>query len=240
MMRINEGIGLIANPLGRRWLRRTIRQRIYSRRIGIGLLRDLHGAAFTAFRSPVPTTIRRLQPDDDLSLLDDAPDLDPRLAQLRADQRWLLDGGDLPTPWVAIDPDGKVCFMTYMFTSKDNDAMQARWGDMLPVLQSDESMIEGIYTAEKYRGLGIMVDAGTRVVEEAREGAKWGMGFIWEYNPASIKAGMKGGWFPFAKREERWLLFRRRVQFLPLTEDEGMTPELQPAAAAFLQRQASR
>jgi hypothetical protein len=238
-MRIGEAVELIRTPLGRRWLRRTLRQRMYSRRTAIGLLRDLHGPVYTNFKSPIPTTVRLLEPDDDLSLLDDDPDLDPRQANLRLDQRWLMTG-DLPTPWVAIDPQGQVCFMTFLFTSKDNAAMKARWGAMLPELQPDESMIEGIYTAEKYRGMGIMVDAGTRIVEMGRGGARWGMGFIWEFNPSSIKAGMKGGWFPFAKREERWLLFRRRIRFLPLTEEEGMTPALEEPAAAFLRRQASR
>lgn len=238
-MRVAEGIGLLRSRLGRRWLWQALRLRIYSRRIGIGLLRDLHGPTFTTFRAKVPTSIRLLEPDDDLSLLEDLPDLDPQLARFRMDQRWLMKG-DLPTPWVAIDPEGKVGFMTFLLTSKDNAAMQARWGDMLPELQPDEAMIEGIYTAEKYRGLGMMVDAGTRIVEEARGNAKWGMGFVWERNPAVLKAGMKGGWFPFAKREERWLLFRRRIRFLPLEGHEGMTPELEPFAAVFLQREASR
>ncbi len=238
-MKVSEGIELVRTPLGRRWIWQTLRQRIYSRRFGIGLLRDLHGPTFTTFRAKVPTAIRQLEPDDDLSLLEDLPDLDPQLARFRMDQRWLMKG-DLPTPWVAIDPEGKVGFMTFLLTSKDNDAIKARWGNMLPELQPDEAMIEGIYTAEKYRGLGMMVDAGTRIVEEARGGAQWGMGFVWERNPAVLKAGMKGGWFPFAKREERWLLFRKRVRFLALTEEEGMTPELEPAAADFLQRQASR
>jgi GNAT superfamily N-acetyltransferase len=239
MMRVTEGLGLMRTRLGRRWLWHTLRLRTYSRRVGIGLLRDLHGPAFTNFRAKVPTTIRQLRPDDDLSLLDDLPDLDPRLARYRMDQRWLMTG-DLPTPWVAVDPDGKVGFMTFLLTSRDNAAIQARWGAMLPTLQSDEAMIEGIYTAEKYRGMGLMVDAGTRIVEEARGSARWGMGFVWERNPAVLRAGMKGGWFPFAKREERWLLFRRRVRFLPLEEHEGMTAELKPAADEFLQRQASR
>jgi GNAT superfamily N-acetyltransferase len=199
----------------------------------------LSGPPYPILQSKIPTTVRQLQPDDDLSLLEELPDLDPRLGQFRADQRWLLTG-DLPTPWVAIDPDGKVCFMTFLLTSRDNAAIQARWGEMLPVLQPDESMIEGIYTAEKYRGMGIMVDAGTRIVDQGRGTARWGMGFIWEQNPSVLRAGMKGGWFPFAKRDERWLLFRRRVRFLPLEGYEGMTPELEPAAAAFLQRQANR
>ncbi len=238
-MRLAEGLELVRTPLGRRLLKRTLRQRIHSRRIGIGLMRDLHGPPYPILSAKVPTTVRQLQPDDDLSLLDHLPDLDLRLAGYRMDQRWLMTG-DLPTPWVAIDPDGKVCFMTFLLTSRDNAAIQARWGEVLPVLQPDEAMIEGIYTAEKYRGMGIMVDAGTRVVEQARGSARWGFGFIAEWNNSVLKAGMKGGWFPFAKREERWFLFRRRIRFLPLEEYEGMSCDLKPFAEAFLKRQANR
>ena len=39
-------------------------------------------------------------------------------------------------------------------------------GRMLPELQPDEALIEGIYTAESHRGLGIMPEAGTRIVEQ--------------------------------------------------------------------------
>jgi hypothetical protein len=237
--RVGAGIELLGSPLGRRWLRRTFRQRIHSRRTGIGLMRDLHGPPHPIVSAKVPTPVRQLRPDDDLSLLDHLPDLDPRLASYRMDQRWLMTG-DLPTPWVAIDPDGKVCFMTFLLTSDDNDAIKERWGEFLPVLQPDEAMIEGIYTAESHRGMGIMVDAGTRIVEQARGSARWGFGFVAEWNNAVLKAGMKGGWFPFAKREERWFLFRRRIRFLALEDYDGMSADLKPFADAFLRRQATR
>jgi hypothetical protein len=105
MMQLSEGLDLMRTRLGRRLVWQMLRQRIFSRRYGIGLMRDLDGPAFTNFRAKVPTTVRLLEPDDDLSLLEDLPELDPRLARYRMDQRWLM-AGDLPTPWVAIDPEG--------------------------------------------------------------------------------------------------------------------------------------
>jgi RimJ/RimL family protein N-acetyltransferase len=175
---------------------------------------------FPVPRAKIPIVVRQLAPDDDLSFLAEAPELDPELAQFRADERWLLTG-DLPTPWVAVDPEGKVCLMTFLLTSRDNDAIQARWGAMLPVLQPDEVLLEGSYTPEKYRGMGILPEAGTRVVEQARDdGARYGMTFIADWNAASLRAGEKAGWIPFTKREESWFLFRRRIRFLPLTEQD--------------------
>jgi GNAT superfamily N-acetyltransferase len=217
MMQVREGIELLRSSHGRRWLWRTAHQRIYSRRIGIGLRRDM-SVPFQVPRAKIPLVVRQLRSDDDLSLIAALPELAPQAAQLRADQRWLLSG-DLPTPWVAIDPQGTVCFMTWLLTARDNAAIQARWGAMLPELQPDEALIEGIYTAESHRGLGIMPDVVARIEEQARNsGARYGMGFIAEWNAASLKAGEKAGWIPFSKREESWFLFRRRVRFLPFSD----------------------
>lgn len=196
---------------------RTARERVYSRRVSMGIRRDMR-APFPVPKAKIPLVVRQLQPGDDLTLIADLPGLAPQLAQQRADQRWLLSC-DLPTPWVAIDPDGTVCFMTWVLTARHNTAIQTRWGKLLPVLKPDEALFAGAYTADSHRGLGIMPDAGTRIVEHACD-ARYGMGFIAEWNAASLKAGAKAGWIPFVKREESWFLFRRRIRFLPLSEHE--------------------
>jgi GNAT superfamily N-acetyltransferase len=222
MIRLREGLELLRSSTGRRWLWRTARQRLYSRRVAIGIRRDM-SVPFAVPSAKIPLVVRQVQPDDDLSFIAAVPELAPEAAQQRADQRWLLSS-DLPTPWVAVDPDGTVCFLTWLLTARDNAAIQARWGALLPVLKPDEALIEGSYTAESQRGLGILPDAGTRVVEQARDfGARHGMSFIAEWNAASLKAGAKAGWVPFVKREESWFLFRRRIRFLPLSERDEMT-----------------
>ena len=76
---------------------------------------------------------------------------------MRADQRWLLTG-DLPAPWVAIDSDGAVCFMSFLLRASDNAVIRARWGDLLPELQPDEAVVEGPYAGDNMRGLGMMKD----------------------------------------------------------------------------------
>jgi GNAT superfamily N-acetyltransferase len=215
MMRVREGLELIRSSHGRRWLWGTARQRIYSRRVAIGVRRDL-SVPFPVPPAKIPLVVRQIRPDDDLSFITAVPGLTPREAQQRADQRWRLSG-DLPTCWVAVDPDGTVCFMAWLLTARDNAVIRARWGELLPQLQPDEALIEGPYAAESHRGLGIMTDAGNRIVERARDfGARYGMGFIAEGNVASLKASEKAGWVPFVKREESWFLFRRRIRFLPL------------------------
>jgi hypothetical protein len=223
LMRIREGLELIRSSNGRRWLRRTVRKRLYSRVVSIGVRRDLSvhvegeiGRDLAVVPpAKIPLVVRQLRPEDDLSFIDDVPGLDPRSAQMRADQRWLMTG-DLPPPWVAVDPDGAVCFMTFLLTARDNAVIQARWGGLLPQLQPDEALIEGPFAAESARGLGIMKEAAGRLLQVARDsGVRYVMGFIGEANVATLKVVELGGLSPFVKREESWFLFRRRIRFLP-------------------------
>jgi hypothetical protein len=225
MKRVREGLGLFLSSDGRRWLWLTARKRLYSRGISIGVRRDLKEyvagdpARDLAAVPPakIPLVVRRLQPDDDLSFLDDVPGLDPRSAQIRADQRWLMTG-DLPMPWVAIGTDGAVCFMTFLFTAQDNAVIRARWGDLLPQLQPDEALFEGPYAGESLRGLGMMKDVLRQVLLAAQDdGVRYVSGFIGDANVPSLKVAEFGGFDPYLKREESWFLFRRRIRFLPFT-----------------------
>lgn len=216
-MRVREGAELVGSASGRRWLRRTAAQRIYSRRESICLRRDLT-IPFEPPLAKISFELRHLRADDNLSMIADDPSLPPKIAQLRADQRWLMTTG-LPTPWVAIDPEGDICFMVWSLTARDNPIIQKVWGKWLPILKPDESLIEGIYAAESHRGLGIMPDAATKVAETAMEhGARWGLGFIGSGNTSSLRGGEKAGWIPYIRREEKYTLFRRTVDFSLIDE----------------------
>src|ERR1700716_431891 len=154
MIGVREGLELVRSSQGRRWLWGTARWRLHSRRIAIGVRRDLsvyvagdpaHDLAAVP-PAKIPLVVRQLRPDDDLSFIAAVRGIAPKTAQRRAEQRWLLSG-DLPTPWVAVDPEGTVCFMSFLLTSRDNAAIRARWGELLPELQPDEALFEGPYTA---------------------------------------------------------------------------------------------
>src|SRR5262249_24622565 len=115
------------------------------------------------------------------------------------------------------DPDGRVRFMAWLLTARDNAAIRAIWGELLPELQPDEALFEGPYAAESGRGLGIMKDACRRIMEVARDfGVRYVMGFIMEEDVAALRVAEYGGFTPFLKREETWFLFRRRIRFLPV------------------------
>jgi hypothetical protein len=216
MIGVREGLELVRTDYGRRWLWSTLRWRLNSRRIGIGVRRDFSVPSEVP-PAKIPLVVRQLRPDDDLSFIADVPGLTPKVAQERAVQRWLLSS-DLPPPWVSVDPDGTVCFMAWLLMARNNAQIRARWGELLPELQPDEALVEGPYTAESHRGLRVML-AFNRIVEGARDfGVRYVMGFIAEENVAQLKVAERGGFVPFVKREERWFLYRLRIRFLPLSE----------------------
>lgn len=208
-------IELLRTPRGRAWLRRALRKRFWSDTVSIGIGDDL-SVRFPAPPATIPLVVRKLQPDDDLSLVADVPGLTPEVARHRADQRWLLNS-DLPAPWVAIDPEGAVCFIAYLFTAEDNPRMQALWGPLAPVLKPGEGLVEGIFTSERHRGMGVFMDAGTKIMDEARKlGLKTAIGVAGEKNLGTFKVAESAGWTRQFKRVERWRLFRQSVSFEPL------------------------
>lgn len=222
VMRIAEGLEFMRTSRGRRWLRKTVRERLYSKRESVCLRRDL-SIPFVPPPAKIPFTVRELHSNDDLTIFADEPGLSPKSAQLRADQRWLLSR-DLPTPMVAVDSAGKICFMVWLLTAKDNARIRSVWGDWLPEIGPDEVLLEGLYTVDSYRGLGIMAPAATEIAERAQDmGVRYGLGFIASGNTPSLRGGQKAGWIPYLKREDRWLLFRRRTRFIPLNDEIGMT-----------------
>ena len=203
---------------GRRWLWRAAYGGIYSRHIAIGVRRDLNEPNNPG-PARIPLQVRQLRPDDDLSLVADVPGLTPKAAEERAAQRWLLSL-DLPAPWVAADSEGVVLFMIWMLMAKDNARIRAAFGKKLPELKPDEAIIEGPFSSQDHRGLRVM-HASQEIVESARDfGVRYVMGFISEDNIPQLTVALQGAFYPFAKREMRFLFHRLRVRFIPLSEDE--------------------
>jgi hypothetical protein len=218
MSRVRTGLEVVRTSHGRRWLWRNAYQRIYSSHIAIGVRRDLN-VPHDPGPARIPLVVRQLQPGDDLSLIADDPGLTQQAAEERATQRWLLSS-DLPAPWVAVDSEGVVLFMVWMLMAQDNGRIRAVFGKMLPELKPDEAIIEGPFSAQSHRGLRVM-HASQQIVESAREfGVRYVMGFISETNIPQLTVAHQGAFYPFAKRELRWFLYRMHVRFFPLSEDD--------------------
>jgi GNAT superfamily N-acetyltransferase len=215
LRRLREAIGLIRDPRGRSRLWQALRVRAYSRRVAFGLRRDLR-MPFPVPAAKIPLVVRPLRTHDDLSFLAPVPGLDQPAAWGRLNQRRLL-AANLPTCWIATEPNGTVCYMQWLVAAHDNARVQTHWGGLFPVLQQGEALLEGAYTAETHRGQGVMAHSMAKIAAAAQElGAHSVITFVDHTNVPSLKGCEKAGFAPYIKRTESWLLFRRRVRFVPI------------------------
>lgn len=178
----------------------------------MGLRRDLT-IPFTPPTAKIPLVVRPLASTDDLSCLDPVPGLTSDEAFWRLTQRRLARSG-LHTCYVAIAPDGKPCYMQWVIPSSANGRLRSIFGNLYPILGPDEALLEGAYTPEAYRGMGIMGAAMALVAERAAaHGARWVITFVDEHNSASAKGCVRAGFAPYLRRREQFRLFHRRVTF---------------------------
>lgn len=214
---MQEALRLLADGRSRVVLH-AIRTRLRSDTVALGLRRDLT-VPFKAPPAKLPLLVRPLEPADDLSMLNvDMADVAPDLVPARLAQRRLVEA-NIPTCWVAIAPDGKVCYMQWLIAPRENDRILAQWSDLFPQLSPDEALLEGAYTDAAYRGQGIMPHAMARIAEQAQAfGARWVNTFVGVGNVASLKGCKKAGFVPYVKRGESWRLLQRGVHFAPLPE----------------------
>ncbi len=196
--------------------------RAYSDSTSIGLRRDLT-ILFEGPQAKIPITVRPLRPDDDLSALDPAPGLSADEAFWRLGQRRLLESG-LRTCYVAIAPERKPCYMQWVIPASENERLRTVFGNLYPVLQPDEALLEGAYTPEAYRGKGIMGAAMAEVATRAAEhGARWVITFVDAQNEASLKGCLRAGFAPYLKRQEKFRWFHRAVVFSPIGPEDRAT-----------------
>jgi len=219
LLRTQDAVSLLVRGHPETLLRRALGTRLHSETFAFGLRRDLD-VPFEHPTAKIPLTVRPLQPGDDLSILDvdtlggGASDvMFERLSQRR------LINSKLPTCWVAIAPDGKVCYMQWLVAPRDNHRIRAQWDDLFPQLAPGEALLEGAFTGDAYRGQGIMAHAMSRIAVAAREfGARWVLTYVGINNIPSLKGCKKAGFAPFQRRSEAWWLLRRRVAFAPLPQ----------------------
>jgi RimJ/RimL family protein N-acetyltransferase len=107
--------------------------------------------------------------------------------------------------------------MQWVVPAAENQRLKQVSGNLYPTLQPEEALLEGAYTPEAYRGMGIMGAAMALVAERAADhGARWVITFVDEHNPASFKGCVRAGFSPYLRRHERFRLFHRSVSFEPV------------------------
>jgi hypothetical protein len=199
----------------------ALEYRLRSDSTSLGLRRDLT-IPFTGPSAKIPFQVRPLSPADDLSALDPGqPGLSSEEMFWRLAQQRLLHSG-LETCYVAIGPDGKPCFMQWVILASDNNRLRSTFGNLYPTLAPDEALLEGAFTPEASRGLGIMSAAMAQIAARAADGgARWVITFVDENNVASVKGCLRAGFSAYLSRIESFRWFRRRITFRPASNPES-------------------
>ena len=140
----------------------AVTYRLYSNSTSLGLRRDLQ-APHAAPPAKRPFQVRPLTPDDHLAWLDvREPGLSDEQVYARLGQARLLRSG-IETCHLAVEPDGKACYMQWLILSNENERVRAFFGNLYPRLAPDEALLEGAYTPEAARGQGIMAAAMAQI-----------------------------------------------------------------------------
>jgi RimJ/RimL family protein N-acetyltransferase len=187
-------------------------RRCYSEQKSYCLIRDL-SVAFTAPDARVAITVRPLTPNDVtriLGLSDEQHSTDAydRIRRLR-----LVKYG-IPTCYVAVTEDGDPCFMQWLIGHEENERVGAFFGGEYPPLGQQEMLMENAFTPERYRGMGIMPCAMSRIAEIAITlNARRIHTYVHESNIASLKGCKRAGFVPHLMRTERWRFFRKKYLF---------------------------
>jgi RimJ/RimL family protein N-acetyltransferase len=197
---------------------RSLLLRIYSETTCLGLRRDL-SVSFKAAEAKIQLKVRPLDRRDDLSFIDiNEPGISPAAAFERLHQINMIRAR-IRTCYLALGPDERPCYMQWLIPSSENDKIQAFYGDIFPRLEEDEALLEGAYTAEDFRGQGVMASAMAQIAERAKDlGARRVITFVSERHIASLKGCKKAGFVPYVRRREKYRLFIRNVTFTPLPE----------------------
>lgn len=106
---------------------------------------------------------------------------------------------------------GELCYIQWLVSRKDSEAVNSGFQSRLPSLKEDEILIENAFTFQKYRGNGVYPSALIRLAESSRgKGFKRMLVYVKEDNIASLKGCEKAGFKVFERVPEVKLLFSTR------------------------------
>ena len=193
-----------------------LRRRLWSDWTHYGLSRNLD-VPFPAPDAKIPLEIRRLRESDLAKLLsmneDYVSDRGPYVRMHRLN----FVGERIGTCYVATTDGDEPCYMQWLMSARENEAIRRYFKGIFPLLNPDEALLEYAFTREDYQGKGIMPAAMARIAEKAQDhGARRVITFVDHGNIPALKGCKRSGFEPYLIRVDRWRLFRRQVSFRPL------------------------
>ena len=196
---------------GLRTFFRQLRRQVYSRATFLGLEKALDGK-----NTPIPCGIRySLRPAS-------GKDMEEVLQRARTEskesvheliqRKWFYESGFRNCYVGRTDNGDELCYIQWLVSSEDREAMNHGFKGRLPRLKEDEVLVENVFTFQKYRRKGVMSSAVVELAEIAREkGFKRMLAYVREDNIASLKAFEKAGFKKFEEIPEvKFLFFTKR------------------------------
>lgn len=184
---------------------REVRSRFYSDENWYLLCRDL-SQSFPPPSAKIPFRIRPIVEADF-----------PKIRQERPIRLPALKAG-LSTCYVALTDDDDICYMQWLIDSSQNHLIETRFKGLCPPLAPDEMQLEWAYTFRRFRGLGLMAAAMSRISElAASRGARWLFTYVECSNLPSLKGCRSSNFRPYKLREDHWRFFHcsERLNTLP-------------------------
>ena len=200
---------------------------IHSEEYNYGVYRDTR-VPFSAPKSKFDFTIRPIQPKDAKIIfgkkLEEANSVDKFLLLRRQE----FYEQNIPTCYVAVTDDEPLYF-EWLITSDYNDFIQDYFGGYFPILQPNEAILEMAFTFPKFRRQHVLSESLGRIAKIASEqGIERLVSFIGIENIGSLKGYKNAGFIPYTYGIEKWSLFRRSTEYVPLPE-KGLNLDIFPS-----------
>lgn len=195
-----------------------IKSQMYSDTRAFGLRRDLT-KPFQAPSAKIPITIRRLTEKDVQSFrYDTDQDVTQAGVYQRTSRIGLMERG-IGAGYAAVDSEDRIGYVQWMFLPRDNEALQSFFEGVFPPLAPGYALLEGAFTFEAFRGLGIMSSAMALIAKKAAdEGVRYVTTFVTVDNIPSMKGCERAGFSPYCVRTERHRFFTLNVDFANIAE----------------------
>jgi RimJ/RimL family protein N-acetyltransferase len=215
MRNIRKALWLLWKGHHRPLLRR-LRRWFWYDGVAFGLAYDPR-VTVTARIPRTPVDVRPIRSDEAAVFTALPPGGTPRVEALtRVSARHLLESG-LTTCYIGVTEEGPV-YMQFLVTADQNKRLAEVYGGLFPPLADDEGLLEFAFTLQQHRTRPVMPTVLLRLIEIAREqGLRRVVMYVQANSPSLIRFYLRVGFVPFAVRVERGRLFRRRLEFRPLT-----------------------
>jgi RimJ/RimL family protein N-acetyltransferase len=185
---------------------KNIKTRIYSEEVSVRLER-YHNKYFKNPKAKIKFSIRLFR-NSDLNTLN----------EFNRHERLVKE--NIKNCYIAFDEKNNNCYRQWLIGHYENTKIQKYFGNLFPLLNEGEALIEGVFTNPDYRGLNIMPEAMCRISEIGfNMGYKKIIVFVNIKNIPSIKGSIRSGFEPYLIRKEKWFLFTRKVSFTYVPEN---------------------